>query len=129
MGKKVLLAEDDAATQSLIADVLQFEGFEVMSVSDGTSVPGAIAEFRPDLAILDVMMPGEDGISVLERLRADEQANGTVPLPVVMLTAKADADATWAGWRAGCDYYMNKPFEPDDLISVVDRLLGQGVGA
>lgn len=124
MRRKILLAEDDAPTRAVITDMLKIEGFEVVGVSNGFAAIGAVDTFTPDIAILDVMMPGKDGIAVLEHLRGDER---TRTMPVIILTARADSDTTWAGWRAGCDYYMNKPFEPDDLIATVIRLLGDRV--
>lgn len=124
MSQKILLAEDDAATRAVITDMLEIEGFEVLSVSNGMAALGALQTFSPDLAILDVMMPGKDGIAVLEEMRSQE---GTRHVPTIILTAKGDAESTWAGWRAGCDYYMNKPFEPDDLVSAVNRLLSAKV--
>lgn len=124
MRQKILLAEDDAPTRAVIADMLKIEGYEVVAVSNGFAALGAVETFTPDLAILDVMMPGKDGISVLQALRGDER---TRQMPIVILTARSDSESTWAGWRAGCDYYMSKPFEPDDLIAVVLRLLGEKV--
>ena len=120
MSKRILVVEDNSATRVLIEDMLAFEGFEVSSVSNGPSALTAIAA-GVDLVILDVMMPGMDGLSVLREIRAQDE---NVDLPVIMLTALDDTDSTWAGWRAGCNYYMNKPFDPDNLVSVVRQLMG-----
>lgn len=117
---KILVAEDDPSIRSLIAELLRLEGHDVMEYSDGGSALDALrSSAAPDLVILDIMMPQVDGLALLGEIRA--QAT-TKTVPVVMLTAKADDSTTWAGWSAGCDYYMTKPFEPDDLISAVNRL-------
>lgn len=117
---RILVAEDDPTIQQLVACLLEGEGHEVMAVSSGTAAIGAVEGFRPDLVILDVMMPGRDGFSVLEEIRSDA-SSGYVP--VIMLTAREDSDSTWGGWRRGCDYYMTKPFDPDHLCTTVERLL------
>jgi DNA-binding response OmpR family regulator len=72
-----------------------------------------------DIVILDVMLPGMDGIQILTSIREEPSLNR---VPVLMLSAKTDDATTWAGWRAGCDYYMTKPFDPDELLSILKRL-------
>ncbi|HEX9774011.1 MAG TPA: response regulator transcription factor [Actinomycetota bacterium] len=122
---KVLVVEDDAPTRLLIHDVLDLEGYQVSAVADGLSALQAVRQIRPDAIVLDAMIPGMDGFSVLKEIRADSSVRDT---PVVMLTAMDGAHETWEGWKSGCDYYMTKPFEPEDLTAVVRRLaLGAGV--
>ena len=90
------------------------------SAHDGIEALRKIREEKPDLVLLDVMMPEMDGWTVLERIRADEE---TADLPVIMLTALAqDADIE-KGTLLGCDVYITKPFEPTDLINAVRRML------
>lgn len=120
MGRRILLAEDDLDIRTLVAHTLEFEGYEVREVADGNAALAELEAHRPDCAILDIMMPGTDGIAVLEKIRATDS---TREMPVIVLTAKGDSNTTWAGWRAGCDYYMSKPFEPEELLSQVARLI------
>lgn len=121
----ILIAEDNVATRTLLEETLELEGYDVVGVGDGESVAPFLANRTPALIVLDVMMPGVDGFTVLAQIRSDDR---TRELPVVMLTAMDDADSTWKGWRAGCNYYMNKPFEPEDLLSVIEGLVA-GVAA
>jgi len=116
---RVLIVEDNAATRSLLEQTLELEGYAVSSVADGNSAMQHILLSRPSLVLLDAMIPGIDGFEVLKRIRSDER---TRDLPVLMLTAMDDADSTWRGWSTGCDYYMNKPFDTDDLLMAVQRL-------
>lgn len=120
MNPHILLAEDDPATRSLITDLLTFDGYDVSATRDGVEALNVLCKGTPNLAILDVMMPEADGLTVLRELR--EMDNGS-DMPVILLTAKADDESTWEGWRAGCNLYLTKPFEPDDLLTAVDRLL------
>lgn len=121
MGRpNILVVEDNTSTRTLIHDTLELEGYQVLSLADGQAVFDALERMTPSLVILDVMMPRVDGFTVLSRLRSDEK---TRYIPVLMLTALDDAEATWKGWTGGCDYYMNKPFDTEDLIAVVGNLL------
>jgi DNA-binding response OmpR family regulator len=119
MPKRVLIAEDDSAISSMMVDILRMEGIESTVVSEGRKVMDVLRSEPFDLVLLDVMLPGLDGISILRAIR-DDPEKGDVP--VVMLTAKTDDETTWAGWRAGCNYYMTKPFDPDELLSIVRSL-------
>ncbi|MEX2555678.1 MAG: response regulator transcription factor [Actinomycetota bacterium] len=119
MTKRVLVVEDDEAVSHMIAQILRADGYESTVAAEGRS---ALAMLRPgsfDLVILDVMLPGMDGISILKSIREEPSLNA---VPVLMLSAKTDDATTWAGWRAGCDYYMTKPFDPDELLSILKRL-------
>ena len=116
----IVVAEDDPSIRDLLSQLLVLDGFKVTALSDGSSALDAVMSGHPDLVILDLMMPRMDGLSVLRALRDNEATRTT---PVVIVTAKTDDETTWKGWSGGCDYYMTKPFEPDDLISAVHRLL------
>src|SRR5687768_11977239 len=114
---RIMVAEDDPSIRSLITQLLRLEGHEVAEFADGGAALEALRTSQtPDLVVLDIMMPQVDGLALLGEIRSQTT---TSTVPVVMLTAKADDSTTWAGWSAGCDYYMTKPFEPEDLLSAV----------
>jgi DNA-binding response OmpR family regulator len=117
--RRVLVADDDPGIRELLVLNLRAEGFVVDDVDNGIDACARAVELRPDLVVLDVMMPGRDGLGVLEALRADE---ATADIPVVLLTAKCTDDEVWAGWQAGADYYITKPFDVDELIQFVNQL-------
>ncbi|MCA1832083.1 MAG: response regulator transcription factor [Actinomycetota bacterium] len=116
----IVIAEDDPSIRDLLRQLLVLDGFKVTALSDGSSALDAVLAENPDLVVLDLMMPHMDGLSVLHALRENDATRST---PVVIVTAKIDDETTWKGWSGGCDYYLTKPFEPDDLISAVHRLL------
>ena len=116
---KILVIDDDASIRMLVCDVLEVEGYDVRSAEDGLAGLRAIDAERPDCVILDVMMPGIDGHHVLQRIRA---ADGGPDLPVVMLTAAADDAQAWRAWTEGVDYFLAKPFDPDELLRYLDYL-------
>lgn len=120
MNKKVLVAEDDPSTREFVTEMLTLEGYEVHAVTNGRLAKEAVTSLRPHLAILDIMMPEEDGMSVLRCIRTESP---TPNLPVILLTAKDDDSSTWEGWQAGCDLYLPKPFDPEELAAAVDRLM------
>jgi DNA-binding response OmpR family regulator len=117
---RVLVVDDDPQVVRLLRVNLELEGYDVVSASDGIQALDAVAKEKPDLIVCDVMMPGMDGVEVVRRLRADN-----VTLPVVMLSAKAMRSDMRAGLEAGANEYVTKPFDPAELIDVVDRLLGR----
>jgi two-component system response regulator CpxR len=120
MRRKALIVDDDPTINAMIADILTLDRFEVTRVHDGDEALGALRSDRYDVVLLDVMLPGQNGLEILKEIRAAADLSTT---PVVMLTAKADDDSAWAGWRAGCDYYMTKPFDPSELIAILHRLV------
>jgi len=105
-------------------DVLDIEGFDVTVAADGYAGLRQIELDRPDCVVLDVMMPGLDGHAVLTRIRSA----GGPHLPVVMLTAAADDDQAWQAWTEGVDYFLSKPFEPQELLRFLDYLFEAGQG-
>ncbi len=116
---KILVVDDDAAVRTFVQDVLAVEGYDVSTADDGYAALRAVEAVRPDCVVLDVMMPGLDGHAVLERIRA---ASGGSELPVVMLTAAADDAQAWRAWTEGVDYFLAKPFDPDELLRYLDYL-------
>ena len=110
----VLVAEDDPDVRELIARKLRGEGMDVMGVGDGLSALEAARTMRPDLVLLDVMMPGMTGLQICEELRSHV---ATRNLPVVLITARARAVDIETGYLAGADDYIVKPFSPRDLVA------------
>jgi CheY-like chemotaxis protein len=116
----VLIADDDEDILALVRATIERSGHEVMAVTDGAAALSAMAERRPDLAVLDIAMPELDGLEVLRRLRADDE---TRDLPVILLTAQAQAADVERGFATGASAYVRKPFSPRDLATRVDDLL------
>jgi CheY-like chemotaxis protein len=115
----VLVVDDDPVIRQLVVVNLELEGFEVFTAVDGADCLERVRDVAPHVITLDIMMPQIDGWDVAARLRDDP---ATVDVKVVMLTARAqDADLR-RGARLGVDYYLTKPFDPDELIGVVRRL-------
>lgn len=111
-GLRALVVDDDAAIRRLVRAVLELEGWTVDEVGDGELALLTIAATRPHAVVLDVMLPGRDGFSVLAELR--QSAHGR-DLAVVMLTAKDQPADVLRGTRLGADQYLTKPFEPDQV--------------
>jgi two-component system response regulator MtrA len=116
--KRVLVVEDDPAVGHMIDQILTLEGFRTTLVGDGRRALDALMTNTFDIVVLDVMLPGMDGIEIMKAIR-DEPT--TAMVPVVILSAKTDEATTWAGWKAGCNYYMTKPFDPDELLTILKR--------
>lgn len=117
--KRVLVVEDDPAVSHMLGEILRLEGYGAKVVTDGRAALESLRSNAYDIVVLDIMLPGMDGITMMKEIRDDP---ATAHLPVVILTAKTDDATTWAGWRAGCNYYMTKPFDPDELLSILKRL-------
>ena len=117
---RVLWADDDPMIRAVMATNLEAEGFEVQTVSDGDAAYEEAVRERPDVLVLDIMMPGRDGYAVLRALRLNPD---TAEVPVVLLSAKATDAEVWEGWKAGADYYITKPFNPTELTDFIDHLL------
>jgi DNA-binding response OmpR family regulator len=113
----VLLIDDDAELTRLVSDYLTREGFTVATASDGTKALGRIIETRADIVVLDIMMPGPDGLEVLRRIRAE------TAVPVLMLTARGDEEDRITGLDLGADDYLAKPCSPRELVSRIRAIL------
>lgn len=113
----VLIVEDDAEIRRLVADLLAREGFVVHEAANAAAMDELFARMKPDLLVLDIMLPGEDGLSICRRIRA---ANN---IPVLMLTAKGDEIDRVVGLEMGADDYLVKPFGPRELLARVRALL------
>jgi two-component system OmpR family response regulator len=119
----IVLVEDDKEIQRLVRDLLVREGFSVGVAESGAALDQVLAGQRPDLVILDLMLPGEDGLSICRRLRT---RGGSVP--ILMLTAKADPIDRVVGLEMGADDYLAKPFNPRELLARVRALLRRARG-
>jgi two-component system KDP operon response regulator KdpE len=119
----VLVVDDEPAVQRLVRARLQADGHRVVTAATAEEAIGRLDELRPDLIVLDVMLPGIDGLEALRRVRAESS------VPVLMLTARAaDADKL-RGLNAGADDYLTKPFNPDELAARVSAILRRTAGA
>jgi two-component system, OmpR family, response regulator MtrA len=110
---RILIVDDDVALAEMLGIVLRGEGFEPETVTRGDAVLDTFREFQPDLVLLDVMLPGKDGIEVCREIR---QESG---VPIVMLTAKTDTVDVVLGLESGADDYVVKPFKPKELVARV----------
>ena len=120
-GQRQVLVVDDEPDVLLLCRVnLEFEGYEVTTASDGAEGLEKARELKPDVVLLDVMMPRMDGWQVLEALKADED---TECIPVVMLTAKVQDEDQIRGWSAGAAEYITKPFSPLSLSQVIAEVI------
>jgi CheY-like chemotaxis protein len=118
--KTVLIADDEASLRLLVSATLEWEECTVIEAADGDQAWDLIREERPTLAILDVTMPGRNGIDLARAIKADGELRQT---RVVLLTAKAQPQDVKAGLDAGADLYLTKPFSPLELLSVVEQAL------
>jgi two-component system, OmpR family, response regulator MtrA len=110
---RILVVDDDTALAEMIGIVLRSEDFEVENCGDGTSALERFRETKPDLVLLDVMLPGLDGIQVCAQIRAESG------VPIIMLTAKSDTADVVRGLESGADDYVVKPFNPKELVARV----------
>ena len=117
--RRVLVADDDPDMLTILRVNLEAEGYSVEEAHDGEAAWDKARDLRPDMVVLDVMMPRIDGINVLTRMRNDP---GTCDIPIVLLTAKSTDEDIWEGWRAGADYYLTKPFQLDELLHFIEYL-------
>jgi DNA-binding response OmpR family regulator len=119
---RIVIADDDADIRELVVFKLRHGGHEVVPVGDGAAAIEACAQQRPDLVILDVMMPGMSGLEAARAIRATE---GLAKLPIIMLTARAQDSDIEQGLDAGADDYIVKPFSPRDLAARVEAALAR----
>jgi DNA-binding response OmpR family regulator len=115
--RTVLVIEDEATIAASVAARLRKEGFRVETASDGPAGVDACRRLGPDLVVLDIMLPGFDGLEVCRRIQRDR------PVPVLMLTARDDETDMLVGLGVGADDYMTKPFSPRELVARVKALL------
>jgi DNA-binding response OmpR family regulator len=116
---RVLVVDDDDVIRQLICLNLELEGFEVYQAADGLEALAKVREVKPAVVTLDIMMPKLDGWDAAARLRSDPE---TAHVRVVLLSARAQEADLKRGTRLGVDFYLTKPFDPDELVAVVRRL-------
>lgn len=117
--RQVLVVDDEPDIRQFLEMTLQMSDYDVVTAGDGLEAEALARSVLPDVIILDVMMPGIDGLSVLRNLRSDPV---TQEIPVVLLTAKTADPDVWAGWESGASYYMAKPFDMDCLLRFLASL-------
>jgi two-component system response regulator MtrA len=111
MTARILVVDDDTALAEMIGIVLRTEGFEPVFCADGAGALGVFRESKPELVLLDLMLPGKDGIEVCNEIRAESG------IPIIMLTAKSDTTDVVRGLESGADDYVVKPFNPKELVA------------
>ena len=117
---RVAVVEDDQAISLLLKEMLSMEGYDVTVIGDGARAMMALRAEPFDAVVLDVMLPGRDGFEILRDMRSQDELR---EVPVILLTALDDDKNTWEGWRAGCNLYLPKPFEPEQVVSAVRSVL------
>ncbi len=115
----MLIADDDADSRTIVRALLEFQGRDVLEVSDGAEAVGAARALRPDVIVLDLVMPGMDGWRAAAALRADPRTRN---IPILALTAAALPDDRERALAAGCDRVLSKPISLGELAAVIDEL-------
>jgi DNA-binding response OmpR family regulator len=120
VARTVLIFEDDDSLRSLIRETLAIDGYRVLEAETAAIGLHLFSKEKPDLVILDINLPGEDGISICRKIRAHSTQKAT---PVIMLTARTEFDSKKQGFDAGADHYLTKPFPPQELLLWAGALL------
>jgi len=121
--KTIMVVDDEPAVVTIHHVMLEQQGFNVSHSYSGPELFASLEEQKPDLIILDVMMPEMDGLEVLRRLKA---APETSSIPVILLTALDEYEDSLAGYKMGADYYIGKPFTKTQMMTAIDHLLNEG---
>jgi DNA-binding response OmpR family regulator len=119
----ILVVDDEATIREVVRRYLEREGFRVLEAADGFEALDALKEVQPDLIVLDLMLPGIDGLTLTQHLRQDRQ------VPIIMLTAKGEASDRIRGLDLGADDYITKPFSPQEVVSRVRAVLRRSAGS
>ncbi len=119
--KNIMVVDDNPDIVTTVKTLLEVKGYEVQPAYSGQEVFNLLAEQKPDLILLDIMMPRMDGLEVLTRLKGD---SNTRSIPVVLLTAKQPDEAIFGGYDIWADSYITKPFTNPQLLNVINRLIG-----
>lgn len=117
MNKKIMVVEDDPEIREMIRLYLSQEGFQVVETSDGRQAPSRVLEEKPDLVLLDILLPGFDGIEICEKIRQFST------VPIIFLSSKAEEVDKIIGLTIGADDYLTKPFSPRELVARIRTLL------
>ncbi len=121
--KTVMVVDDNPDIVTIVKTILEGKGYGVQSAYSGQEVFNLLSEQKPDLIILDIMMPQMDGLEVLTRLKGEPT---TSTIPVILLTAKVQYEDVLGGYKMGADYYITKPFTSTQLLNGINLLLGEG---
>ncbi len=116
----ILIIEDDPSVRVLLEKSLSSRGYRISSVNDGLAGLTALETSRPDLIIVDIMMPRLDGMTFVKAIKGNDD---TKPIPVIFLTAKNDPKSMIDGINVGAKFYITKPFQLDELVSKVEKAL------
>ncbi|AFY70246.1 two component transcriptional regulator, LuxR family [Thalassoporum mexicanum PCC 7367] len=122
MSADLLLVDDEPGLREAVQTYLEDSGFSVRVASNARDAWQMLEQVKPDLVISDIMMPQVSGYEFLQQMREDERF---VSLPVIFLTARGMTSDRIAGYQAGCDAYLPKPFDPDELVAIVENLLAK----
>ncbi|MGA8845856.1 MAG: response regulator [Nocardioides sp.] len=119
---RIVVADDDADIRELVEFKLRTMGHDIVAVGDGGAAVEACRAQKPDLAVLDLMMPGVSGLDAIRMMRAEPEL---VDLPIILLTARAQESDVEIGFDTGVDDYITKPFSPRELAARVEALLAR----
>jgi two-component system, OmpR family, alkaline phosphatase synthesis response regulator PhoP len=121
--RTIMVVDDNPDIITIVKTILEGKGYYVLSASSGQELLNLLTDRKPDLIILDIMMPEMDGLEVLSRLKAVTE---TASIPVILLTAKVQYEDVLGGYKLGADYYITKPFTSTQLVNGINLLLGEG---
>ena len=125
MPKKILIVDDEDDVVMILQDHLEKKGYEVVVASDGLEAINKVKTEKPDLMILDVMMPKVDGYKAAQIIRDEELKEERDHLPIIMLTSRTKEKDETAGYATGTNIYVRKPFEPSEIVKIVEGLVGE----
>ena len=118
-----MVVDDNPDIITIVRTILEGKGYNVLSATSGPELLNMLKTQKPDLIILDIMMPEMDGLEVLTRLKGLTE---TATIPVILLTAKVQYEDVLGGYKLGADYYITKPFTSTQLVNGINLLLGEG---
>src|SRR6476620_226251 len=119
-GQKALIVEDDVQLAELLSEVLSRMGFETSMLHAGSEVASRVRQFKPDVVLLDLMLPDRSGYDICEELKLDRETN---LVPIIIVTARAQHEDKVRGLRVGANYYLTKPFAIDQLEDAIRKVL------
>ena len=123
MNERILVVDDNADSVTIMRTILESHGYQVIAAGNGAEALEQVRKEKPDVVLLDVMMPQMSGMEVLQQIK-EEAATGR--LPVILVTARTRDDDVLSGYQFGADYYITKPFTPKQLLYGINLVLGKG---
>jgi two-component system alkaline phosphatase synthesis response regulator PhoP len=120
--KTIMVVDDNPDIITIVKTILEGKGYNVLSACSGPELLNMLKDQKPDLIILDIMMPEMDGLEVLTRLKGMAD---TTSIPIILLTAKVQYEDVLGGYKLGADYYITKPFTSTQLVNGINLLLGE----